>query len=618
MRPLHVHLSEQVAENDACLAAYGCTPDRAARRARCARRALQRRTRHAPHDRDIRLLGERGGHACFCPTTERDLGDGIGTVGWAATPLALGSRWARTATRSSTRSRRCGRSSSTSGWRRSDAVTGQAGASCSQAATATGHASLGFRDAGRISPSAQWADLVTLDARVHPHRRQRSRCRRRWCSRRLQPTSCMSSPADGRSTSIAPAIGRELESGDRHGLGRADDLPARAPVSASWSPTTPHLGDGSALRPRIRTTRRSSSRAAGSVWVGAPQDAPAADDRARSSRAPPSFPASSTATPIWSSPVTGRRSSPPGWRDVRTRRAASGRRSPRPGPRRTRSWRRNAARLVAEMARAGHDHGRDQERLRPDRRATRRARWPSPAQLTAETTFLGAHVVPPRVRRRRRRLRRPRHRADAGGLRAARPLGRRLLRAGRLRRRPGAGGAPRRSGGRSAAADPRQPARRGPGRHGGVRGGCRVRRPLHVRDGRRHREPARRRRRGDPAARWSSSPPARPTRTRRACSTAGVTVALATDCNPGSCYTSSMPLCMALAVREMRMSPGRGALVGDGRRCARAAPRRRRASRRSGRGPTSPCWRRRRTCTSPIAPASRWSPRPTRAGRGST
>lgn len=36
---------------------------------------------------------------------------------------------------------------------------------------------------------------------------------------------------------------------------------------------------------------------------------------------------------------------------------------------------------------------------------------------------------------------------------------------------------------------------------------------------------------------------------------AGVTVALATDCNPGSCYTSSMPLCVALAVCEMRMSP---------------------------------------------------------------
>jgi imidazolonepropionase len=36
---------------------------------------------------------------------------------------------------------------------------------------------------------------------------------------------------------------------------------------------------------------------------------------------------------------------------------------------------------------------------------------------------------------------------------------------------------------------------------------------------------------------------------------AGVTVALATDCNPGSCYTSSMPFCVALAVREMRMTP---------------------------------------------------------------
>jgi imidazolonepropionase len=35
---------------------------------------------------------------------------------------------------------------------------------------------------------------------------------------------------------------------------------------------------------------------------------------------------------------------------------------------------------------------------------------------------------------------------------------------------------------------------------------------------------------------------------------AGATVALATDCNPGSCFTSSMPLAVALAVREMRMT----------------------------------------------------------------
>jgi imidazolonepropionase len=36
---------------------------------------------------------------------------------------------------------------------------------------------------------------------------------------------------------------------------------------------------------------------------------------------------------------------------------------------------------------------------------------------------------------------------------------------------------------------------------------------------------------------------------------ARVTVALATDCNPGSCFTSSMPFVIALAVRELGMSP---------------------------------------------------------------
>jgi imidazolonepropionase len=41
----------------------------------------------------------------------------------------------------------------------------------------------------------------------------------------------------------------------------------------------------------------------------------------------------------------------------------------------------------------------------------------------------------------------------------------------------------------------------------------------------------------------------------RALLDAGATVALATDCNPGSSYTSSMPFCIALAVRELRMTP---------------------------------------------------------------
>ena len=36
---------------------------------------------------------------------------------------------------------------------------------------------------------------------------------------------------------------------------------------------------------------------------------------------------------------------------------------------------------------------------------------------------------------------------------------------------------------------------------------------------------------------------------------AGVTVALATDCNPGSSFTTSMPFCIAIAVREMGLTP---------------------------------------------------------------
>jgi imidazolonepropionase len=36
---------------------------------------------------------------------------------------------------------------------------------------------------------------------------------------------------------------------------------------------------------------------------------------------------------------------------------------------------------------------------------------------------------------------------------------------------------------------------------------------------------------------------------------AGVRIALASDCNPGSCFTSSLPLCVALAVREMGLTP---------------------------------------------------------------
>jgi imidazolonepropionase len=54
---------------------------------------------------------------------------------------------------------------------------------------------------------------------------------------------------------------------------------------------------------------------------------------------------------------------------------------------------------------------------------------------------------------------------------------------------------------------------------------------------------------------------------------AGVTVALATDCNPGTSYTSSMPFVIALAVREMHMTPDealRAATAGGAQALARA------------------------------------------------
>ena len=76
--PLHVHLSEQVAENDACLAAYGVTPTRLLHEADLL--GPDTTVVHATHltDDDIELLGTTGTNVCITPTTERDLADGIG------------------------------------------------------------------------------------------------------------------------------------------------------------------------------------------------------------------------------------------------------------------------------------------------------------------------------------------------------------------------------------------------------------------------------------------------------------------------------------------------------------------------------------------------------------
>ncbi|GAA4660310.1 formimidoylglutamate deiminase [Amycolatopsis dongchuanensis] len=92
--PLHVHLSEQRAENTQCLAYHGRTPTQLLAEAELlGPRTVAVHGTH-PTRHDIRALAETGTRVCFCPTTERDLGDGIGparALADAGVGLCLGS-----------------------------------------------------------------------------------------------------------------------------------------------------------------------------------------------------------------------------------------------------------------------------------------------------------------------------------------------------------------------------------------------------------------------------------------------------------------------------------------------------------------------------------------------
>lgn len=92
--PLHVHLSEQPAENEACLEHYGVTPTRLLADAGVVTDRLS--AVHATHltDEDIRLLGDARSAVVMCPTTEADLADGIGpasALAQAGAVISLGS-----------------------------------------------------------------------------------------------------------------------------------------------------------------------------------------------------------------------------------------------------------------------------------------------------------------------------------------------------------------------------------------------------------------------------------------------------------------------------------------------------------------------------------------------
>ncbi|MBG0563041.1 formimidoylglutamate deiminase [Actinoplanes aureus] len=155
--PVHVHLSEQPAENEACQAVHGCSPAELLD----AMGVWQPMTTavHATHlsAADIRILGEQ--FVCFCPTTERDLADGIGparALADAGARLTLGSdshavidpfeeaRGLEMDERLATRQR------------------GHfAAAELLAAASSAGHRSLGWADAGEIAAGRR-ADLVAV------------------------------------------------------------------------------------------------------------------------------------------------------------------------------------------------------------------------------------------------------------------------------------------------------------------------------------------------------------------------------------------------------------------------------------------------------------------------
>jgi formiminoglutamate deiminase len=157
--PLHIHLSEQVAENAACVEAYGRTPSQVLDEVGF----LSGRTSavHATHltPVDVGLLGGSATYSCFCPTTERDLADGIGpsvALRDAGSRLTLGSdshavidlfeemRAVELDERLASQER--------GHWSAPELFT---------AATVDGHRSIGFADAGVIEVGAR-ADLVAV------------------------------------------------------------------------------------------------------------------------------------------------------------------------------------------------------------------------------------------------------------------------------------------------------------------------------------------------------------------------------------------------------------------------------------------------------------------------
>ncbi|WP_107081783.1 formimidoylglutamate deiminase [Streptomyces sp. SBT349] len=157
--PLHLHLSEQPRENEDCLRAHGRTPTALL----ADHGALGPRTTavHATHltDADIALLGRSSTATCLCPTTERDLADGIGPAGSlraAGSPLCLGSD-SHAVIDLLAEARGVEHHERLRSRVRGHFTAGQ----LLRAASEDGHAALGWPEAGRLEPGGL-ADFTTV------------------------------------------------------------------------------------------------------------------------------------------------------------------------------------------------------------------------------------------------------------------------------------------------------------------------------------------------------------------------------------------------------------------------------------------------------------------------
>ncbi len=157
--PLHAHLSEQPAENEDCRSAYGMTPTALLGKAG----ALSGRFTavHATHlaGDDFELLGGTECGVCLCPTTERDLADGVGPARRlveAGARLSLG-----TDSHAQIDPFEEARAVELDRRLESGERGGHSAGELLSAAAAGGCASIGWPEAGRIDPGAL-ADLVTV------------------------------------------------------------------------------------------------------------------------------------------------------------------------------------------------------------------------------------------------------------------------------------------------------------------------------------------------------------------------------------------------------------------------------------------------------------------------